>query len=134
MFYPLNYKDLLHNKCTQWHYPTALGAIIANVMGKGDFMTTEQRLKKVERMVAENHEILRGMRRRERWRNVFQIFYWLVIIAIALGAYYFIQPYIDAMIVAYNDLTDSINKVREVGEAIPKIPEFDLGSFFGGGE
>lgn len=60
-------------------------------------MTPEDRAKldNLYELVKENHELLLGLRRRARWGTYTKVFYWSVIIAVSLGAFYFIQPYVD---------------------------------------
>ncbi len=45
----------------------------------------------------ENNKILRQMRRISRIGGIVKILYWTLIIGLSFGAYYFIQPYVDAM-------------------------------------
>jgi hypothetical protein len=72
-------------------------------------MTPEERslLERTAALVAENNVILRKMRRSSRWQMVFQIGYWVLIIALTFGAFYFIQPYIDSLTGALGDLEGS---------------------------
>ncbi len=55
---------------------------------------TREMLKKTLELEEENHKMLKRMERRDRWARIFKIFYWLIIVGTALGAYYFLQPYI----------------------------------------
>ncbi len=57
----------------------------------------KQLLEKVSDQVNENNKILRSMRRSQRVGVVLRVFYWLLIIGLSLGAFYFIQPYIDML-------------------------------------
>ena len=60
-------------------------------------MTPEERslLERTHELAKENNELLRNLKRRARLSNVMKILYWVVIIGISLGAFYFIQPYVD---------------------------------------
>ncbi|HEY9583846.1 MAG TPA: hypothetical protein VJI66_02705 [Candidatus Paceibacterota bacterium] len=62
-------------------------------------MTPEERslLQRIASTVEENNQILIGMRRRARYATVFRVLYWVVIIGLSVGAFYFIQPYIEFM-------------------------------------
>ncbi len=44
----------------------------------------------------ENNKMLRKMRRSLWIGNVTRILYWVIIIGASLGAYYYLQPYIDS--------------------------------------
>ena len=62
-------------------------------------MTPEERAL-LERSVAlsqENNEMLRAIRRQTRWSLVLKIFYWVLIIGLSVGAFYFIQPFLNAI-------------------------------------
>ena len=58
---------------------------------------SKQLLEKTYSLVEENHKILRKMRRSQKITSFMRIVYWLIIIGIALGAFYFLQPYIDQL-------------------------------------
>lgn len=45
----------------------------------------------------ENNQILRGIQRSMRLARFMSIIYWIFIIGSAVGAYYLIQPYVDAV-------------------------------------
>jgi hypothetical protein len=62
-------------------------------------MTPEERslLMQTASLVEENNKILKLMQRRSRWQTAFQIGYWVLILALTFGAFYFIQPYIDSL-------------------------------------
>ena len=62
-------------------------------------MTPDERslLERTAALVEENNELLKKMRRRSHWTTAFQIGYWVLIIALTFGAFYFIQPYINSL-------------------------------------
>ncbi len=45
------------------------------------------------------------MRRSARWQSTFQILYWVLIIGLTFGAFYFIQPYINSLTGALGDVS-----------------------------
>lgn len=73
-------------------------------------MTPEERslLERTYKLAEENNEILRSIRRSTRVSMVFRVLYWVVIIIVSFGAYYFIQPYIDMMLGAYKQVQGSL--------------------------
>jgi len=73
-------------------------------------MTPEEKdlLKRVAELSEENNDMLRSMRRSMRLARFMSILYWVVIIGSAIGAYYFIQPYIDFFGSAYGGAKDSV--------------------------
>jgi hypothetical protein len=60
----------------------------------------------------ENNKILRSMRRSMFWSRVMNTLYWLIIIGISLGAFYFLQPYFDKMLNLYNSVTGTQQKLN----------------------
>jgi hypothetical protein len=69
-------------------------------------MTPEEKslLERTYKLAEENNEILRKIRRINRWTIAFRIAYWVILVGLAVGALYFIQPYIDAVMGTYQDL------------------------------
>lgn len=54
-------------------------------------------LEKTYKMVEENNTILLSIRRNARIGTTMKIIYWTVIIGLSFGAYYFIQPFLQAI-------------------------------------
>ncbi len=78
-------------------------------------MTPEEK-ELLQRSVAlseENNEILRGIQRSMRFGRFMSILYWVFIIGSAVGAYYIIQPYIDAISGAYGGAKTSFSSQVE---------------------
>lgn len=85
-------------------------------------MSPEERemLKRSVALAEENNDILRGIQSSMRLARFMSILYWVIIIGISLGAYYFVQPYIDQIVGVYggaksqlNDVSGTINSIRE---------------------
>jgi hypothetical protein len=45
----------------------------------------------------ENNKMLHRIRRSQKFADFMRFMYWLVIIGISIGAFYFVQPYIEQM-------------------------------------
>lgn len=75
-------------------------------------------LQKTYELSEENNKILRSIRRSNRLSSFFRIIYWVLIIGISIGAYYYIQPYVDAMIKSYRSVQDDINSVKSVTNSV----------------
>ncbi len=81
-------------------------------------------LKRTLALEEENNGILRSMQRSMRLARFMSILYWVFIIGSAVGAYYLIQPYIDALSGAYGGAKTSfgdnvdgiINNFKELGQ------------------
>ncbi len=66
-------------------------------------MTPEEKnlLQRTLELTEENNRMLKSMSRSMKLARVMSIIYWVFIIGSAVGAYYLIQPYIDAITGAY---------------------------------
>jgi hypothetical protein len=62
-------------------------------------------LESTYKLAEENNDLLRKMYRKQRTGMIIKTLYWVAIIALSLGAYYFIQPYVDLMGNLYNGAT-----------------------------
>lgn len=87
---------------------------------------TKELAEKTLALTQDNNRILHSMQRRARWGFVFRVFYWLVIIGIAIGAFYYIQPYIEPLIKSYQNIQETQAKLgnfsKSVGEYFQKNP------------
>ena len=79
-------------------------------------MNPEERslLERTYKLTEENNKILISIRRSSRLSMVVKVLYWIVIIGLSFGAYYFIQPYI-------NMLTGLSGQVKEGGANMQNI-------------
>jgi hypothetical protein len=62
-------------------------------------MTPEERkmLEEVRDLARENAEMLKSIQRTGRVNTFLKVLYWAVIIAATFGAFYVLQPYVDAL-------------------------------------
>ncbi len=74
-------------------------------------MTPEEKalLERVAKLSEENNDILRSMRRSNRFTNIMRIFYWVIILLVGFGSYYFIQPYVNTMMNLLNGGAGSLD-------------------------
>ncbi len=66
-------------------------------------------------LAQENNKMLHSMKRSMQMSRIMSYVYWAFIIGSALGAYYFVQPYIDQLLDAYGGTVDTINIIRSFG-------------------
>ena len=59
------------------------------------------------RLLEENNKILRQMRSAQRWGVVFQTIKWVIILGLALGSFYYLEPYLNQI----RDFYGSVNGV-----------------------
>ncbi len=69
-------------------------------------------LNKSVELGEENNKMLRDMRRSQRISRIISIVYWVFIIGSAVGAYYFIQPYVDQLSSMYGGAKSNFDSVN----------------------
>jgi len=69
-------------------------------------------LEHISELAEENNKILRSMRRSQRVSSIIRFIYWVFIIGSAVGAYYFIQPYLEQIMSIYGGASDVINSFK----------------------
>jgi len=76
-------------------------------------MTPEEKslLERTYKIVEENNSILRGIRRSNRISVVMKVFYWVIIIGLSIGAFYFLQPYVNSMMGIVDEAQKAIQGV-----------------------
>ncbi len=58
-------------------------------------------------LTRENNKILTKMYRSMMWGRVVRVLYWILVIGIAIGSFYFIQPYMDQLKEVYGNVSDA---------------------------
>ena len=58
--------------------------------------------------------MLRAMRRSMFWAHVSNILYWLIIIGISIGAFYFLQPYMNRVVQMYDTVSTALKNFQSV--------------------
>ncbi len=61
-------------------------------------------LKQVAELTEENNRLVRKLVTSQRWNRILFFAKWFVVIALTLGAYYYIQPLVDQVIETYRNL------------------------------
>jgi hypothetical protein len=79
--------------------------------------TFKQELDETREIVERNHEMLEKIQSYLFWRRVFTIVYWIIIIGIAIGLLYFLQPYVDRVFDAYGQLQTQFESLPGLGES-----------------
>lgn len=83
-------------------------------------LNEKELLEKTYEMSKENNHILRGIRNSNRWASFFRFFYWIIIIGISLGTFYYIQPYTNKALSLYKSLQGNLNNVNTLVNSLPK--------------
>jgi len=71
-------------------------------------------LNKTASLAEDNNKILHSIRRSMRLASFVRVVYWIIIIGSAVGAYYFIQPYIDQLVGVYGGTKSSIDNISNI--------------------
>jgi len=83
-------------------------------------MTPEEKnlLKEAVNLAKENQKILKKLHRAHILGRAVKIFYWVIIIGVGVGAFYFLQPYIDSLKGAFGGARDTIDNVQKVLQTV----------------
>lgn len=73
-------------------------------------------LENTHSLAEENNKMLHAMRRSMFWSHVSSALYWVVIIGISVGAFYFLQPYVNQLIKTYG----TVSAVLKNFQSVPK--------------
>ena len=73
---------------------------------------SKQLLERTFELVEENNEMLHKVRRVQKRAAVFQAVRWIVIIGISVGAFYFLQPYIEQIKLFANQTSNAFNQIK----------------------
>jgi hypothetical protein len=63
-------------------------------------------------LAEENNQILRAMKRSLLWSRIMNVFYWVLIIGISVGAFYFLQPYLDQVMKTYGNVSNALKNLK----------------------
>ncbi len=85
-------------------------------------MTPEEHelLRRSIALAEENNDILRSLQRHMRLARFMSVLYWLIIIGISVGAWYFVQPYVDQAMSVYKAAQVQLNNVNGVMNSVKK--------------
>jgi len=80
-------------------------------------MNPEERklLQNTFNLAEENNKMLRKVRGIQKAQAFFSVLKWIVIIGVAIGAFYFLQPYIDNVLKFIQDSSASLNQLKNLG-------------------
>ncbi|HEY4480403.1 MAG TPA: hypothetical protein VJB58_02975 [Candidatus Paceibacterota bacterium] len=79
-------------------------------------MQPEERemLKKALELSRENNKMLQSIKRSMFVGRIFRVVYWIVVIGAAIGAYYYIEPYLDEAIGAYGSIKGDLKNFGDL--------------------
>lgn len=83
-------------------------------MEEPDLNRIEEMVKKTLELSNENNRMLHSIRRSMMWGRVVRVVYWILIIGAGIGAYYYIEPYIDGAIDAYGNVKGDLQSFGDL--------------------
>lgn len=78
------------------------------------------------RLAKENNKILHSVQNHARWAAVMRFAYWLVILGIGIGSFYFIQPYIEQAMNLYSSFKNTEQKIQDLPKSFNVKALFDV--------
>ena len=81
-------------------------------------------LMEIVELSRENNKMLRSIRNASRWARAWRVFYWIVIIVVTLGSYYFVQPYIAALRSVYSGFQENVDQMKQVTGKITSVGDY----------
>ena len=68
-------------------------------------------------------EILHKIQKHAKWARAWKIFYWTILIALTIGSYYVIQPYVDQLGESYGLLKTRVESIHSIGDTLQNISQ-----------
>lgn len=78
-----------------------------------------QKLEELLELTRENNQILRSMRRTQRWSSFFTFVYWMIILGSIFGVYYYFQPTIQKYLRTMQTSVSILEKFEGQAGTIP---------------
>jgi len=79
----------------------------------------DRKLDELLEITRENNQILRSMRRAQRWSSFFTLVYWALILGSIFGTYYYFQPTIQKYMKTFETSIGIIQNFEKTAGAIP---------------
>ena len=71
------------------------------------------------RLTKETNELLHKMNNAQRWGRFFKIFYWMVILGLSFGVYYYLQGPLEQLLGTYKGLIGGVDKIQKSASSLP---------------
>lgn len=69
-------------------------------------------MRETFKLVEENNRMLRKMRRIQKRNDFLNLFKWMIILAVGVGSFYFLQPYIDLVKQTIQHTGQTLNEIK----------------------
>ena len=85
-------------------------------------------IKETLELTRENNRLLKKMRRRQFWGTLTSVLYWIIVLGVSFGAYYFLQPYLEKMkelFLGFQEMSESIpSSTQTASGAVNSVLDF----------
>lgn len=81
----------------------------------------KDKIDEIFELTKENNKLLHKLRSSQKWASITRLLYWLVIIGISIGAYYYVEPYLQKIMNAYSQSMSTLDKVQNFGNSLPDV-------------
>jgi len=88
-------------------------------------------LKRNLEVSEESFKILKKMHKAQVWGRIMRISKWVLILSLAFGTYYYIQPYMENFWGTVNEIVHSISSLREASQSVKDLPPDVFGEIKG---
>ncbi|MFZ2072220.1 MAG: hypothetical protein WA101_00590 [Minisyncoccia bacterium] len=65
-------------------------------------------------LTEENNRMLKHIRRSQKIASFMRFIYWIIVIGIAVGSFYFLQPYVDNITNFIKDTGTTFNNIKNI--------------------
>ena len=78
----------------------------------------DSRLTAIEEKLEKNQQVLLRIRRVQRNAQLFKVFYWILILMLAFGSFYYVQPYLSQLLETYTGIQTTQEQIQN---SIPNL-------------
>ena len=70
-------------------------------------------LEQTYKLAEENNTMLKKIRHAQKIASFVRSVYWVIVIGLGIGAFYFVQPYFESLTSFFQDTSDSISNFKD---------------------
>ena len=91
-------------------------------------MNTEEQktLERTLELSEENNKLLKKINRSIQWGRFVKLVYWLIIIGLSVGAFYYIQPLLEPFMQTVDSLSSGVKSLEQVSGSLPDLSSLDV--------
>ncbi len=93
---------------------------------EGDILGLKKDLAELKTLMTENNRMTRAVYRHTRFSSLFSVLKWIIIIGFSVGAFYFVQPYLEGLMGAYTTVNDFGNAASQDQSIVDQLKEIYL--------